>query len=378
MKALVWWSFGCALIPALLFFKNLRLYVKPPLRSENSRPQVSVLIPARDEERNIGAAIEAVLENRDVDLEVIVLDDHSSDRTADLVSEIAVRDPQVRLECAPELPPGWCGKQHACWILAQHARYPLLVFVDADVRIAPDALARIAAFVERSGADLVSGVPRQITQTWLEKLLIPLVHFVLLGFLPLDRMRKDPSPAFGAGCGQLFAARREAYFRTGGHREIRESMHDGITLPRSFRRAGFRTDLFDPTSLASCRMYNSGPEVWSGLSKNAAEGLANRRVIVPMSVLLFSGQILPWILVLMRPGLWIAWAAALVSLIPRFAAVARFKQPFESAVLHPIGILLLLVIQWQAFCRKFAGLQPTWKGRTVEQAESSYQKCNLC
>lgn len=378
MKVLAWWSFGCALIPALLFLKNLRLYSQPPPKPQRSRSQVSVLIPARDEERNIGAAIEAVLKSRDVDLEVIVLDDHSSDRTADLVSEIAARDPRVRLERAPALPAGWCGKQHACWVLAQHARYPLLVFVDADVRITSDALARIAAFVESSGADLVSGVPRQITPTWLEKLLIPLVHFVLLGFLPLDRMRKDPSPAFGAGCGQLFAARREAYFRTGGHREICESMHDGITLPRAFRRAGFRTDLFDPTSLAACRMYNSGREVWRGLSKNATEGLANRRVIVPMSVLLFSGQILPWILVLLMPGLWIAWAAALVSLIPRFAAVARFRQPFESALLHPVGILLLLMIQWQAFFRKFAGLHPTWKGRIVEQPESSYQKCNLC
>ncbi|RYD61267.1 MAG: glycosyltransferase, partial [Verrucomicrobiaceae bacterium] len=285
-QAIACWSVGCAAVPALLFLKNLKLYSPAPGSVGESRPSVSVLIPARDEEANIRQALEAVLASRNVNFEIVVLDDHSSDSTARIVEEMAAHEPRIRLEHAPALPPGWCGKQHACWILAQHAAHPILVFVDADVRLTPDALVRFARFIETSGADLVSGVPLQITETWLEKLLIPLIHFVLLGFLPLDRMRKDPGPAFGAGCGQLFVARRDAYFRVEGHSAIRESMHDGIALPRVFRRGGLRTDLFDASDTATCRMYHSAGEVWRGLGKNATEGLASSRLIGPMTVLL--------------------------------------------------------------------------------------------
>lgn len=365
-QAIAWWSLGCAAVPALLFLKNLSLYLPAPAPRPGSRPRVSVLIPARDEERNIREALEAVLASEDVDFEVVVLDDHSSDATARVVEEMASREPRVRLERAPELPPGWCGKQHACWVLAGHATHPLLVFVDADVRLGPDSLARFASFIEKSGAELVSGVPHQITVSWMEKLLIPLIHFVLLGFLPLDRMRKDPGPAFGAGCGQLFIAQRDAYRRTGGHSAIRASMHDGVTLPRAFRRTGFRTDLFDATPVATCRMYHSAGEVWRGLGKNATEGLASSRLIVPMTVLLFSGQVLPWLLVIVNPTLWAGWFAVAFTLIPRIASAVRFRQSITGALLHPIGVLVLLSIQWTAFLGKLSGRKSSWRGRSVQ------------
>lgn len=364
ITALAWWSLGCAALPALLFIRNLAFY--RPIASESLHARVSVLIPARNEALNIGAALDAVLANKGAELEVVVLDDHSSDETAEIVATIAARDARVRLATAPELPAGWCGKQHACWVLAHHAMHPLVVFVDADVRLSPDALTRFAAFMESSGADLISGVPNQITGSWMERLLIPLIHFVLLGFLPLDRMRKDLSPAYGAGCGQLFIARREAYFQSGGHREIRSSMHDGLMLPRAFRRAGFRTDLFDATDLATCRMYRSAREVWQGLGKNATEGLANPQLIAPMTVLLFSGQVLPWGLVLLSPASWIAWLAAILSLVPRLVGVLRFRHSITGALLHPVGVFLLLVIQWTALVKKMRGQKQSWRGRVVE------------
>ena len=146
---------------------------------EPSEPlSISVLIPSRNEETNIRATLEAVLSNRGVEFEVVVLDDHSTDRTAAIISEFAARFAHVRLESAPPLPAGWCGKQHACHILAQRARHPLLVFMDADVRLAPDALPRMTGFMERSGASLASGVPRQKLGTFSERLLIPLIHFI--------------------------------------------------------------------------------------------------------------------------------------------------------------------------------------------------------
>src|SRR5262249_58521809 len=99
-------------------------------------------------------------------------------------------------------------------------------------------------------------------------------------------------PALGAGCGCVCVARRAAYEAVGGHAAVRASLHDGITLPRAFRRAGRRTDLCDATDLAVCRMYRSGRELWFGLAKNAREGLAHPRAIVPWTLLLLGGQVL--------------------------------------------------------------------------------------
>ncbi len=359
----------CALLPALLFRRNLRLYAPPPAPGDE-RPAISVLIPARDEEGSIRGAVEAALASTGVDIEVIVLDDHSADRTAAIVREIAARDPRVRLEPAPPLPAGWNGKVHACSVLAGLARHPLLLFVDADVRLAPDGAARAAVFLAASGADLASGVPRQETVTFLERLLIPLIHFVLLGFLPVARMRRSLHPAYGAGCGQLFLARREAYEKAGGHAAIHGSIHDGVDLPRAFRRAGHATDLFDATDVASCRMYRSAGEVWRGLAKNATQGLAAPGKIVPATLLLLAGQVMPPVLL----GLALLGAVPAAVLIPaglgtaaawwpRLAAVRRFRQPLDGALLHPLAILIFLVLQWTALGGKLLGRPVGWKGR---------------
>lgn len=335
---------------------------------------LSVLIPARNEEQNIRATLEAVLANQDCELEIIVLDDHSTDDTAAIVNEFTRRDARVRLESAPPLPAGWCGKQHACHVLAQLARYPLLVFMDADVRLAPDALARMTGFMQCSEVALASGVPRQELGTFSERLLIPLIHFILLGFLPMHIMRRDKRPALSAGCGQLFIARRDAYHQCGGHANLRDSLHDGLKLPRVFRQAGFATDLFDATDLATCRMYHTNAETWRGLCKNATEGLAAPGTILPMMVFLFGGQILPFLLLgcavrLSWFGLVFAALAAAFAYLPRLIAARIFHQPLGSALLHPLGMMTLLAIQWHARIRQLAGRPAVWKGRSYFTTE---------
>ena len=288
---------------------------------------------------------------------MLVLDDHSTDATVQIVRDIAARDARVRLLSGPPLPPGWCGKQHACAVLATHTVQPLLVFVDADVRLAPQGLARLAAFLDASGADLVSGLPRQETGTGLERLLMPLIHFLLLGFLPLRRMRQSRHPAYGSGCGQLFMARRQAYAHAGGHAAIRTSLHDGLTLPRAFRTAGLLTDLCDATPVATCRMYQSAREVWQGLAKNATEGLAQPALLVPATVLLAGGQVLPVVLcgfgLLGQLSPWAGGLAVLglaTAYYPRLRAARRFEQSWRGVLLHPLGILVLLVLAVVCLC----------------------------
>jgi hypothetical protein len=355
--------------PALLFRRNLHDYQPPPaLPSSGPLPKVSVLIPARDEEQSIRHAVEAALASNAVDLEVVVLDDHSRDATGAIVRQLAERDTRVRLLAGPELPRGWCGKQHACWILANNASNDLLLFLDADVRLTSDGLARMVAFLHQSDAELVSGIPFQETRTLLEQLVIPLIHFVLLGFLPIRRMRASCDPAYGAGCGQLLLARRLTYQQAGGHSATPTTLHDGLMLPRSFRAAGLSTDLCDATEIARCRMYRSGSEVWQGLAKNATEGLGTSRLIIPTTLLLLLGQVSPVILLGIsawnsRWAVVPALAAVFCSYYPRMAGVARFGQPLLGALLHPIGALIFLAIQWYALSARTLGRPRSWKGR---------------
>ncbi len=388
---MVWVAFSaavCALVPAVLFCVNLRRYLMPRA-SHGGLPAVSILIPARNEAAGIEAAVRTALATISCLFEIVVMDDASEDGTGGVVARLAAEDGRVRLERASALPGGWNGKQHACWALAQTARYPVLCFVDADVRLGPECVARMCGLLEQ-GNGLVSGFPRQETGTWMEWMLLPLIHFVLLGFLPLGKMRAGTDPAFAAGCGQFMMVRAESYFACGGHSGIKETMHDGLRLPRLFREAGFRTDLADLTGLATCRMYRSASEVWSGLAKNATEGLGDPKRIVPVSVMLLLGQVLPFIVLLgliagarfmvllggamgmdvhftksiERSIELLLFGVALVAAWgPRWVGVWRFRQDWRGALLHPFGILLLLAVQWYALGRKVTGGAVKWRDR---------------
>jgi hypothetical protein len=378
MSTIVVLAFCCAIVPAMLWVWNVLIYREPGAASCGDTGTcllsegVSVLIPARNEERVIAASIESLLASRGIEIEIIVLDDGSTDRTADIVRTIAMRDARVRLRSSAPLPLGWNGKQHACYALAQAARSSVLCFLDADVRLAPHALAEMSGFLSRTGCDLVSGFPRQEMETPLEWLLLPLIHFVLLSYLPLAAMRASPTPGFAVGCGQFLMVRREAYSKTGGHAEIRTTMHDGLMLPRLFRRHGLRTDIADLTHLATCRMYHNASQVWQGLSKNATEGMGAPARILPFTFLLLFGQVLPLLLALsiaFSPASYsqqeraLIYASVAASLIPRILSVWKYRQSLLSALLHPLGVALLVVLEWNALIRKLAGQPVTWKER---------------
>jgi len=375
ISALAFISFVLAAIPCALFLINLRLYRPLPALATEGRPAVSVLIPARDEEHNIRATLESALASTSIELEVIVLDDHSADGTPEIVRELAERDSRVRLINGEPLRGGWCGKNFACSQLAQAARHPLLVFMDADVRVShPDSLARLAAFVEQSGAALASGVPREETRGLMEKLIIPLIHFVLLGFLPFKRMRASTDPRFAAACGQILAVRREAYEQAGGHAAIANHIHDAVALARVFRAHGLPTDLFDATDTFRCHMYQRASEVWNGFAKNAHEGLGSPRLIVPATILLLGGQVLPLVVLALAASplaLIFATFGTTATFLPRFVAAVRFRQTLLGALLHPVGICLLVAIQWSAFFRLLRHRPAVWKGRSCAPAHAT-------
>ncbi len=363
-----------ATLPAAMHLANLRLFL-PATRSEPflklaDHTSVSVLIPARNEADSIGAAIDSIMQSNGPKIEVIVLDDQSQDQTSEIVRQKMSFDSRLSLVEGIELPSGWNGKQHACWRLAQEAKYDWLLFVDADVRLAPDAIRRMVAESLKSNTPLVSGFPFQETNTFSEKLLIPLMHFVLLGYLPIRRMRSSSQPGLAAGCGQLFLAQRAAYFDVDGHRAIQSSRHDGIKLPRAFRESGYLTDIFDATDIARCRMYHNRREVVQGLLKNATEGIADPKLIGVFSVLLAGSAVLPILLLILSPILKASLitvsllsVASVLSFVPRWLAARRFNQSRLGVLLHPFSVVWFLLLQWQALIRAGLGLRVTWRGR---------------
>jgi hypothetical protein len=368
-------SLSCAFGPVLLFCVNLLFYRQPGALKHGlpgvDLPQVSVLIPARNEETSIAAAVQSVLASRSVEIELLVLDDASVDGTAAIVEAIAARDARLALCAAPPLPSGWNGKQHACHILSGHARQEWLCFLDADVRLAPDALARLIASAEAQRVDLLSGFPLEETGTWLEQLLIPLIHFVLLCYLPLPGLRIfRRTRAFAAGCGQVMLVRRSAYQAGGGHAAICTTMHDGILLPRLLRQRGFRTGIADLTDVARCRMYRNAGEVWCGLGKNATEGMAAPTRILPFTIMLLFGQVVPalWLLSALAAHGPLSWPALAVGsgYAIRAVALLRFRQSIVGALLHPVGVAILLALQWWALGRKLLGRRAVWKERAYD------------
>jgi glycosyltransferase involved in cell wall biosynthesis len=363
-------------LPVMMYLRNLPLFQSVRRISSSHRvntdslPKISVLIPARNEADGIEAAIDAALSSTNVEVEVIVLDDHSTDATAEIVQRKCKSDRRVRYSTSRALPPGWNGKQYACRQLADLATHSTFVFIDADVRLSPSAISTLIAYRDQSGTHLVSAFPRQITGTILEQAIIPIMHFVLLGYLPMDRMRASHSPAYAAGCGQLFLTDRQSYLQAGTHEAIAQSRHDGLKLPRAYRLAGLRSDVVDGADLATCRMYTSASTVMNGVLKNAIEGIANPRLIVLFTVLLLGGTVLPIVTLILSleadrigPTL-LSLVAVILSHLPRSLAAFQLKQSRLGAMLHVPATILFVALQWIALGQHMLGRQVSWRGRS--------------
>ncbi len=241
----------------------------PAQPARRVRPaRVSVLVPARDEAHRIGPCVAALLASRGVDLELLVLDDGSTDGTAWVVRSVAAGDPRLRMLPGASLPPGWLGKPHACAQLAAAATGTVLVFVDADVVVAPDALARTVALLDAAGLALVSPYPRQLTGSLAERLVQPLLQWSWLTFLPLRLAETSPRASLAAANGRLLACHADAYRAAGGHTGVRQEVVEDVALARAFKRAGLRATVADGTDLATCRMYDGWSELRDGYTKS--------------------------------------------------------------------------------------------------------------
>lgn len=379
VSIVIWSSLVTSSSYAMMFLINLLFFRKTnpvcQVSSETDETvsmtrKLSVLIPARNEALRIGPLLDSVLASQGVQCEICVLDDASQDGTAAIVQDYSQRHPNIRLLKGSPLPAGWSGKQFACYQLAQQATHEELIFLDADVLLSSHALRRAVDQRRSDEVDLLSGFPRQRVVSLGEQLLIPLIHVVLLCFLPFVLMRWTRMIGAAAGCGQFFLTTKHAYARSGGHSSIKQSLHDGIMLPRAYRKSGLKTDLFDASDLATCRMYTSFEETWSGLLKNATEGFAKMPLLPVITLLMLFAFVCPTICLAALAAGWIAatWlpivlSACALSYLPRFLCCLKFDRAWVASVFSPVSILLFLIIQWTAWIRKSRGRGVQWRQR---------------
>jgi len=354
-----WIALFLATFPATMGVINLFL-VRPPEGKPAPGTLVSILIPARNEEANIAACLDSVLASQGVAIEVVVMDDGSTDRTPEIVREIAARDPRVRLEIAPALPPGWTGKVHACARLAESAQGTHFLYIDADVRLAPNAAADMAGHAARTGAAMVTGVPRQLIGSFGEAATVPFINFLLFCYLPGGGRAFTKRPGMAAACGQLLLVEREAYFATGGHTAIKGLLHDGLALARRMRERDLATEIVEGAGLATCRMYTGFAESWRGFIKNAREGMATPVGLPIWTVMLAGAHLWPFVFL---PGSTAAILALAIGFALRAAVTLRVREPWWTIPLHPVTVAVALAIQWTALVRGLMGKPAGWKGR---------------
>ena len=335
---------------------NARLLRVPTATRTDVR--VSVLLPVRDEAARVGPCVRALLAQRGVDLEIVVLDDGSCDGTADVVREVAQGDPRLRLLTGRPLPRGWLGKPHACAQLAEAAARTsdVLVFVDADVTLAPHAVAATVALLDERGLDLLSPYPRQ-EAPGATRLVQPLLQWSWLTFLPLRLAERSRRPSLSAANGQLLAVRRSAYDRIGGHAAVHDEVVEDVALLRALKAGGGTGGVCDGTALARTRMYDSWPELVDGYSKSLWT------LPLPAVALLLALYVAPPVAALRgsRAGA-LGYAAGVAG---RVVAARRTGSPaLPDALAHPLSVLVLAVLTARSrSARRRGGL--TWKGRAL-------------
>lgn len=344
-----------AILNALTFS---RLSARPIL---STLPLVSVLIPVRDESTVIAGTIKSWLSQTYPHYEVILLDDDSSDDTVRVALLAAGNDTRVRALDGASLPEGWKGKNWACHQLARAARGEIFIFTDADVRWKLGALASLVAEMTYTRADLLSVFPTQITRTWAERLVVPLMGLVIIGYLPVMAVHYIPWPVFSAAIGQCLAFRRDSYEAIGGHGAVRDALVEDMAFARKIKRKKMRLRLTDGAGLVSARMYRNWREVRDGFAKSILGGHAGSLLLLFLSTLFHCSLFLfPWFWLFFDPVQALVLCALSVLLRALTAAVTR--QRVIDALFLPISVLLMTVVAARAVQWHFTG-GPRWKRR---------------
>lgn len=335
--------------------------IKPRSNTNKKEDLVSVLVPARNEERNISSCLNGILNQDYKNIEVIVLDDHSTDNTHDIVK--LINSAKIKLLNGKELPEGWLGKNWACHQLAQNATGSYLLFIDADVEIMPKVISSAIFEIQESNASLISIFPTQKIKSIGEHLIVPLMNWLLLTFLPLKFVYLLNNKAFVAANGQFMLWKKDDYIKVGGHEIVKNKVVEDMELARLIKKSNLKVKTLLGGDLVYCKMYNSFTEAYAGFQKNFYAGFTVSPVFFLLIIsFLFFVFVSPFFLV----------QAHLISAIPLLLVViSRASVSIKSRqnwllhlLLHPFQMFLMLWIGIVSVI-KFKTNSIVWKDRKI-------------
>ena len=367
------WAWRCAL-GRISRHRILQVSSRP---APPEAPLVSVLVPARNEEANIAECLEGLLAQDYPRIEVIAIDDNSSDRTGELIARASKRDPRLRAERAPPTPPGWTGKNRALAWGAERARGEWLLFTDADTRHGPWALSSAMVFAMERNLDVLSLIPRALTLTFAEKVLQPAAMGYLGRWFPLDRVN-DPTDPTAFANGQFLLLKRSAYDALGGHSAVREAYLEDVALARAAKRRGLRLECALGKRLLGVRMYDSLPRYFRGWRRIYLHAFDRRpRALLSRALDLAALSVLPFGLPVVTFAYSAgSWAGATVAeilaglgtvlplpLIYLFAGKVHstLRAGRAYALFHPFAAAVLVGVLLDAARAARAGAPTPWR-----------------
>jgi len=343
---------------------------------EGEPPLISVVIPARNEERNLRRSLQAILGQSYPKYEIVVVDDRSTDATPHILTELRAADSRLKVVHGADLPAGWAGKPHALvqGVAAAHGEW--LCFLDADTFAHPDLLVLTYRLAAKHGADLFTILTRQELGSFWEQAILPLVFLGLSFGFPAERVN-DPSKPDAISNGQFILIKRRVYEAVGGHTAVKDRVDEDKAIAMLVKGAGFRLVLADGRQVASTRMYTSLSEMWEGWTKNIYLGLLDRLWLLSFGALLglFVSILLPvW---LVGGLVWLAvggGSAAMVVTIEagvlwgyllwkRLQACRYFSIPGWYAFTFPLGAFIFTAMMLASAFNVISGRGVSWKGR---------------
>jgi chlorobactene glucosyltransferase len=371
----------CALVALWCAQDIAREWLEPRLAPHDRLPGdgslVSVLIPARDEAARIGACLDGLARQSYARFELIVVDDGSTDGTAEVARAYAGRIPGLRVLSGAALPGGWAGKPWACWQAAGRARGDWLLFLDADVAPGPDLLAALVARAEARQIDLLTAMPLLQLSSAAERLVLPAFMSLLYGLYPLDRVG-DPASPIAFANGQCMLVRRTAYAALDGHRAVRASVLEDTHFGQIAKAAGRRIEAVAAPDLIAVRMYTGWRSLAEGLIKNAVAGFQSggaRSAFVGVRQALIAFLPLALLVAVYVAGVYggrpsgpplpAAGAALAGVALASYAWLAwrRYRLGVGWGLLYPLGLAVYFGLAGVAFIRLRTGRGVVWKGR---------------
>lgn len=348
---------------------------------EEVQPLISVIVPARNEARNIRRSIEALAAQSYQNLELIVVDDGSTDATPQILKQLqeapkADSSPEITIINGAALPPGWAGKPHALHQGFQASQGEWLCFVDADTFANPDLIASTYQAATNLGADMLTILTDQELGSFWEKVIMPLVFTALSVGFPARRVN-DPQKADAIANGQFILIRRQVYQAVGGHAAVRDQIAEDKALAVLVKWSGFHLVLGDGRELVRTRMYTSLPEIWEGWVKNIYLGMQDRPWLLLLGAItgFVAALVLPlWTILSLA---WVAqgggWIAALVAaeslilwgylLYNRNQVNQAMHISFGYGLTLPLGALIFTAMMVTSAYNVYSGRGVTWRGR---------------